>query len=206
MRIKEKLSSLATYSQELGLELTKPEDRFKWFLASILFSRRISSEIAKKTYKRFEMEDIVTAEAIIDKGYDKLVEVLDAGGYVRYDFSTASNLLSLADRLKKEYGSLDNLYHQARDSKDLERKLSEFRGVGPTTVNIFLRELRSIWEKANPPPSPLAKEVVEKLGLNEAFLKESSLESRLVRLNLEFCKRKRCKVCPTEGICQQKNY
>jgi hypothetical protein len=50
MKIKERLSSLPTYSQEMGLNLEKPEDRFKWFLASILFSKRISSEIAKKFY------------------------------------------------------------------------------------------------------------------------------------------------------------
>jgi len=40
----------------------------------------------------------------------------------------------------------------ALDSKDLERRLIEFKGFGPTAVNIFLRELRGIWSKANPPP------------------------------------------------------
>ena len=33
----EKLLTLPTYSQELGLNLNREEDRFKWFLASILF-------------------------------------------------------------------------------------------------------------------------------------------------------------------------
>lgn len=203
VRIKERLSSLATYSQELGINLERPEDRFKWFLASVLFSKRISSEIAKKTYRQFEVEGITAPEAIINNGYDKLVEILDAGGYVRYDFSTASNLLEIAKKLKQKYGSLDNLYLQAKDSEDLERKLSEFKGVGPTTVNIFLREIKSVWEKASPPPSPLAKKVIEKLGLEEEVLNEPSLESRLVRLNIEFCKRKRCSACPVEEICQQ---
>ena len=203
MKIKERLSLLTTYSKELGLNLKKPGDRFKWFLASILFSKRISSDIAKRTYRQFEMEGIVTPEAIINNGYDKLVEVLDAGGYVRYDFSTASYLLEMAKTLKHNYGSLDKLYLQASDDKDLERKLTEFKGVGPTTVNIFLRELKSIWKKANPPPSPLAKEVIEKLGMKGDVLKEPSLESRLVRLNLEFCKRKRCTACPVKEMCQQ---
>ena len=105
--------------------------------------------------------------------------------------------------MKQKYGSLENLYAQAGDSEDLERKLSEFKGVGPTTVNIFLREIKSVWEKASPPPSPLAKKVIEKLGLEEEVLNEPSLESRLVRLNIEFCKRKRCSACPVEEICQQ---
>lgn len=203
MEIKQRLSSLPTYSEKLGLKVERPEDRFKWFLASILFSKRISSKIAEKTYKQFEAEGIVTPEAIINAGYDKLVQVFDAGGYVRYDFSTASNLLNIAERLKQEYGSLENLYDKAKDSKDLENKLTKFKGIGPTTVNIFLRELKSVWKKANPPTSPLAKQVIARLKLREEVLNDPSLESRLVRLNLEFCKKKRCSVCPVNEICQQ---
>lgn len=120
--IKQRLSSILTYSQQLGLDLEREEDRFKWFLASILFSKRISSKIAERTYREFEKEKILTPEAIINAGYDKVVQVLDAGGYVRYDFSTASNLLNIAEKLKEEYGSLENLYDQAKDSKDLEKK------------------------------------------------------------------------------------
>ena len=33
------LSSLQTYSEELGLDLRKPQDRFKWLLASMLFAK-----------------------------------------------------------------------------------------------------------------------------------------------------------------------
>ena len=75
---------------------------------------------------------------------------MDSGGYVRYDFSTASNLLEIASSLRQKYGSLEALYTQSKDSKDLEKRLLEFKGVGPTTVNIFLRELKAVWEKARP--------------------------------------------------------
>jgi len=203
MQAKEKLSSLPTYLQELGLDEAKPADRFKWFLASILFSKRISSEIAKRTFKQFELEGVMTPEAILEAGWDRLVQILDAGGYVRYDFSTASTLIEIAKKLKEEYGSLENLYNQAKDNQDLEKRLLEFKGIGPTTLNIFLRELKSVWEKAKPPISPLAKEIGAKLGLKEEDLDEPSLESRLVRLNLEFCKRKRCLVCPVKETCRQ---
>jgi endonuclease III len=201
--IKQRLSSLATYSQQLGIDLGREEHRFKWLLASILFSKRISSKIAQTTYREFEKEDLVTPEAIINAGYDKVVQVLDAGGYVRYDFSTASNLLSMAERLKKKYGSLDKLYDQAKDSIHLEKRLIEFRGVGPTTINIFLRELKSIWKKANPQISPWARQVMTRLHLEEEALDEPCLESRLVRINLEFCKKKRCPFCPLDEICKK---
>jgi endonuclease III len=202
-QVTEKVLRLATYSQELGLDLKTEEGRFKWFLASILFAKRISSEVAKRTYREFEQEGIVTPESIIAAGWDKLVEVLDSGGYVRYDFSTASNLLEIATSLKEKYGSLEALYTQSKDSRDLEKRLLEFKGVGPTTVNIFLRELKTVWEKARPPLSPLAKGVADRLGLGEEELELPAVESALVRLNLEFCKRRRCSSCPVREECRE---
>lgn len=50
------LSKVEGYGKELGLDLSKPIDRFKWILASILFAKRISTGIAKRTYRRFEEE------------------------------------------------------------------------------------------------------------------------------------------------------
>jgi len=201
MTIKEKLSQMPGYSQELGLDLTREDHRFKWFLASILFAKRISSQIAKRTYKEFERKEIVTPESIIEAGWDKLVEVLDSGGYVRYDFSTASKLLEIASNLKENYGSLENLYARSKDNKDLERKLLEFKGVGPTTVNIFLRELKNIWGKAKPSLSPIAKEVASKLALSEEEIERPAVESALVRIGLEFCRGKNCLACPVRGEC-----
>jgi len=199
----EKVLELKTYSQELGLDIRTEKDRFKWFLASILFAKRISSEVAKRTYREFEKQGIVTLESITEAGWDKLVEVLDAGGYVRYDFSTASNLLEIAAKLSEKYGSLEALYTQSKDSRDLEKRLLEFKGVGPTTVNIFLRELKAIWKKARPQLSPLAKEAASRLGLGEEELELPAVESALVRLNLEFCKGRKCSSCPVREGCHE---
>lgn len=201
--IREKLSSLPTYSEQLGITLNRKDHRFRWLLASTLFSKRISSKIARRTHREFVREHILTPEAIMRAGYDKVVGVLDAGGYVRYDFSTAANLLNMAKTLKEKYGGLEELYDQAKDSKGLEKRLTELSCVGPTTVNIFLRELKSVWKKANPAISSLAREVMAGLDLGEQFLDEPCLESRLVRINLEFCKQKRCLACPLNDICKK---
>ena len=200
--VTEDILRLIPYSQELGLDLNTAEDRFKWFLASFLFAKRISSEVAKRTYRELEKEGIVTAQSIMEAGWDKLVEVLDRGGYVRYDFSTATKLLEITASLREKYGSLEALYSQSKDAEDLEKRLLEFKGVGPTTVNIFLRELKPVWEKARPQLSPLAKEIAFKLGLGEEELKLPAVESALVRLNLEFCKHKRCSDCPAKKWCR----
>ncbi|MFB0556771.1 MAG: hypothetical protein ACETVW_02825 [Dehalococcoidia bacterium] len=201
--LKEKLPSLTTYPQELGLDIRQAEDRFKWFLASILFAKRISAKIAMTTFKEFENAGLTSPEAILAAGWDRLVEVLDAGGYVRYDFSTASNLLEVMAKLMKDYGSLEELHYRAQDSKDLENRLLEFRGIGPVAVNIFLRELRAIWSKSNPRPSPLASQLAKKLGLPASDLEVPGVESALVRIYLDFCKRKKCIECPLRAECHR---
>ncbi len=128
-----------------------------------------------------------------------MVGVLDSGGYTRYDFSTATNLLTIAKTLKEKYGNLEKLYEESNDPTDLESRLQEFRGVGPVGVNIFLRELRGIWKKAKPNPSLMALETAQKIGLDKKDVER--YESELVRLNLEYCKKRRGSECPLEQNC-----
>jgi endonuclease III len=202
MSVKQALSKLQSYSVELGLDLTKPEDRFKWFLASVLFAKRISAETAKETYLYFEQEELTSPNAILQAGWDRLVEVLDFGGYTRYDFSTATNLLAIAKTLLEKYGSLERLHAESSSSRDLESRLQEFRGVGPVGVNIFLRELRGVWEKAKPKPSLMAVATAQRIGIGPEDVER--YESQLVRLNLEYCKKRRSSECPLGDNCADK--
>jgi len=202
MDVKEALSKLQSYSSELNLDLTKAEDRFKWFLASVFFAKPISAQTAKETYLYFEQEELTSPDAILAAGWDRLVEVLDSGGYTRYDFSTATNLLGIAKMVKEKYGDLERLYAESSSPTDLERRLQEFRGVGPVGVNIFLRDLRGIWEKAKPTPSPIAVSKARKIGLNLKDVEQ--FESQLIRLNLEYCKKHRSSECPLEEKCPDK--
>ena len=131
------------YSRDLGIDLKsgREEEIFKWFLACLLFGKPIQQEVAKRTYFEFEKEKILTPEKILKAGWDKLVEILDRGYYVRYDFSTATKLLEICKELKEKYGNLSNLLKQAKNKKDLSKRLQEFKGIGPVTTRIFLREL-----------------------------------------------------------------
>jgi endonuclease III len=202
MSVRRALSKLQSYSDELGLDLTKPEDRFKWFLASVLFAKRIRAEAAKETYLYFEQEELTSPEAILQAGWDRLVEVLDSGGYTRYDFSTATNLLGIAKTLKEKYCSLEKLHAESDSPRDLEKRLQEFKGVGPVGVNIFLRELRGIWERARPKPSPMAVATAQRIGIDPEDVEH--YESQLVRLNLEYCKKHRSSECPLGNNCADK--
>ncbi len=199
------LANFPLYAEDLGIDLTNPSGRFKWFLASILFGARISEKIAANTYKTFERSGIDSPENIIAAGWDELVKILDEGGYVRYDFSTATKLLDIMETLKDKYGSLENLYSQASDTNDLERRLQEFKGIGAVTAQIFLRELRGVWQ-ISPVVSNKAKSVAENLDINlQEFEVEalSRVETALVKLDIKYCKRMKCAECPVRVFCRQ---
>lgn len=212
------------FSTELGIDLAKgPAERQKWFLAAVLFGAPISGTQAVRTYRVFAAQGVVSPEAILARGWDGLVALLDEGGYTRYDFKTATKLLRLMEALKERYkGDLEHLAALAEDPADLERRLMDLApGIGPTTVNIFLRELRGLWPKARPPLSSLAQLAAEHLGLIPAGLAPEAawealerkwatkpvpgfeitdLEAALVRLGRDFC-RKPAKACPLKPWC-----
>jgi len=131
------------YSKDLGIDLKsgKEKEIFKWFLACLLFGKPIQQEVARRTYFEFKKEGLLSPENILKAGWNKLVEVLDRGHYIRYDFSTATKLLEICKELKEKYGSLKNLIKVSKNKKDLAKRLQEFKGIGPVTTRIFLREL-----------------------------------------------------------------
>jgi len=157
------------YSEELGIDLDSRKDSeyFKWLLAAYLMGNRISEEIAKRTYRSFEKADLLDPRKITHAGWKRLVEVLDDGGYVRYDYSTASRLPMACQILIDQYGgSLTKLHDEAEDEQDLEDRLQEMQGVGKVSANIFLREMRVVWKKADPEPPEPAKKRAEKLDID----------------------------------------
>jgi len=148
------------YASGLGIDVAASDagERFKWFLAAVLYGTRISESLASRTWCEFRDHGVLTPAQIAETGWDGLVAILDAGGYVRYDYKTATKLLEVCAALLRDYGgSLDALHAAAADPRDLEKRLKALgKGIGDTTVGIFLRELRGVWSKAEPPLSPLA--------------------------------------------------
>jgi hypothetical protein len=164
------------FSAELGIDLSsgRSPEIFRWFLASVLFGARISESIVERTFHEFDIRAIVSPETILHTGWDGLVAVLDAGGYVRYDFKTATKLLDLCKALSESYrADLANLHDAAADPKDLEQRLTSLaKGIGEVTVNIFLREMRGIWEKTNPLPSDLVVLAAKERGIVPKTVKD----------------------------------
>ena len=213
------------YSEVLGISLEGGDDGeiFKWFLASILFGAPITESSAIKTCKCFKKYGLLTPQKIIQTGWQGLVDMLDEGAHTRYDFRTSDKLLEVMSNLVTLYrGSLNNLHQLSSDSIDLEKHLKNLgKGIGDVTVSIFLRELRNLWEKANPRPTPLVVLAAKNLGMLKEETPEKALkalkeywtrnkaskktfvnfETALLRLGKDFCRRKRCQKCAFQASC-----
>lgn len=132
----------------LGIEIEKGEkELFKWFIASFLFGKRIQRDIAAEAYRVIVgRHGCDTPTKLGNCSRRALVCMLGEARYVRYDESTAERLIKLCDRLNREYGgALGGIREQSKDRKELERRLAEFEGVGPKTVEIFMREAEKVW-------------------------------------------------------------
>jgi hypothetical protein len=175
------------YSSMLGINLKSKNkgDAVKWFLAAILYSKPIREDSATRTYRCFERHGLTTARRIVNAGWDRLVSILDEGGYTRYDFSTADKLLEVFGNLQKQYGgNLNRLYEASRDGEDVEANLKRLgKGIGDITVSIFLRDMRGIWRKADPRPTPLVTMAMKSLGIKD--LKQCAREKRIDLVRLE---------------------
>ena len=222
MAVREAIRALAReypgqFSAELGIDLSEGRSRevFRWLIASVLFGARISETIVKRTFRDFVRRAVASPGAILETGWDGLVEILDQGGYVRYHFKTATKLLDLSRALTETYDSdLANLHADAAGPRDLEEKLMSLAsGVGEVTVNIFLREMRGIWSKAHPLPSDLVVMAAKDRGIIPKSVRDRrkvlallqkaweeagwrkrtfpDLEAMLVRAGMEMRRRKR---------------
>jgi len=120
---------------------------FKWFVASFLFGKRIQRDIAAEAYRVLvERNRLDTPRKLRDCGPRGLVQLLGQARYVRYDESTAARLLKLGNKLLTEYdGRLGRLRELGVTRDGVEKRLLAFEGVGPKTVEIFLREAARVW-------------------------------------------------------------
>jgi len=212
------------YPRRLGIDLSGgSREIFKWLLAAVLYGAPIGEATATKTYHCFEKYGVTTPEAIIKAGWDRLVEILDEGSYTRYDYKTSTKLLEMSKNLLQEYGGdLNNLHSKAKDRQDLEDRLKNLaKGIGSTTVSIFLRELRTFWDKADPKPTNLVIKAATKMRIISAeesgealkelkdFWKRNEIdgydfvnfETALMKIGKDYCRKGKCKLCPVSHEC-----
>jgi hypothetical protein len=106
--------------------------------------------------------------------------------------------------------------------QDLKNRLKNLgKGIGEVTINIFLRELRDIWDKAKPEPTSLVLLAAKNLGIIKNGKRQTALqqlrdfwvenevegkffinfETALLRLGKDFCRKHKCAYCTFKTEC-----
>ncbi len=190
---REILEESELYSEGLGIDLAGGGEPacFSWFVASQLFGGRIAETTAAKTYAVFAEEKLLSPDSILRAGQDYLINpIMRRGGYVRYDNRKAEQIVRACRTLIQDYGSrVIGLHDAAADPADLEARLKNIHGIGPVTANIFLRELRPFWAKADPSPLPVVADLARTLGIDAAAYDRRTL--RFVRLEAGLLRHRR---------------
>lgn len=186
------------YSVELGIDVDANEDEIeRWALAATLFGARISATIAERAFAILEQAGVRSIADAGRRDVGTLIELLDAGGYARYDLRTAERLHAIARALETDR---DGRVSSALDlpADQLKSALEALPGWGPVTVGLFVRELRGVRPGISPPLDRRAAQAGEHLGLLEpgagviglrelaaaAQIDARDLEAGLVRLSL----------------------
>lgn len=188
------------FSTEAGIDVDSGDHEIeRWFLAATLFGTRISAATA---IRAFGVLDCAGVHTITDAGRsspDELIQLLDEGGYARYDERTAQRLLDLAETCERDHpNGISELGRTHRRVDALRSALLALPGWGPVTVGAFLRELRGVWPGAELPLDDRVAGAARHLGLgDESFdllelhrlareggLDPRDLEAALVRLAL----------------------
>ena len=138
----------AISASELSIQLKPGDDTslFKWFIASFLMGKRIQAPIAAQAYKVIVQEQgCDTARKLQHCTSRELVAMLGRAHYVRYDETTAQRLLDLSAKLNAEYaGKITQVRSASADGQAFEKRLAEFDGVGPKTIEIFMRDAAAV--------------------------------------------------------------
>lgn len=214
------LSLGGRFSSELGIELEAGGAAIeRWALAATLFGARISAATAMRTYRALSAAGVTTLAEAAERPDQELVELLDRGGYARYDFRTAEKLKRIGAMLvERGDGTIWSLIAGAQSYAQLAARLKELPGWGDVTVALFLRELRGVLDAAQPPLDPRAREAALHLGIlasasprgelsalralaHRAGVDPRDLEAALIRLALAHGRTRAIASCPGGRQC-----
>jgi len=134
---------------DLGIRLSASSNvqAFRWLVACQLFGARISQDIAARAFGELDRAGMTRPQALRDADWQHLVDLLGAGGYRRYDESTARELIEMGRLAMERYdGKITRIRKQAHGRREISDRLQEFKGVGPTAAKIFLREMGPVWQ------------------------------------------------------------
>ena len=185
-----------TYADEAGITLKDtPKPLFQLLVLCMLASKPIDAQIATKAARELFHAGLRTPDSVLEADRHTMIAAFGRASYARYDESSATRLTEMATTVRDDYdGDLRNLAAQAdNDVEAVTKLLKEFKGIGDTGAQIFLREVQDVWPWVRPFFDDRARQAAAALGLPSDAEKlgklapehNARLAAALVRVSLD---------------------
>ena len=185
-----------TYAEEAGITLRdKPMPLFQLLVLCMLASKPIDATIAVRAARELFLARLKTPNSVLAADRDTVIKAFGRAHYVRYDESSATRLADIAATVRDAYGGDLRALAAAGnyDADAVKRLLKQFKGIGDTGADIFLREVQDVWTWARPHFDQRATRAAREIGLpaDARALAElaprntAKLAAALVRLSLD---------------------
>jgi endonuclease III len=156
------------YAEEAGITLKDtPMPLFQLLVLCMLASKPIDASIAVGAARELFRCGLRTPDDVIDAHRQTMIEAFGRASYARYDESSATRMVDIAQAVNADYGGdLRKLADAADgDPKQAAKLLQRFKGIGETGADIFLREVQDVWTWVRPYYDQRALGAAKDLGL-----------------------------------------
>jgi endonuclease III len=157
-----------TYAEEAGIRINdKPMPLFQLLVLCMLASKPIDATTAMRAARELFTAGLRTPKAVLASDRRSMISAFGRAHYVRYDESSATRLTDIAERVRADYSSdLRQIARRSQhDIRSATRMLKQFKGIGDTGADIYLREVQDVWTWARPYFDERATAAARALGL-----------------------------------------
>ncbi|OBK39299.1 endonuclease [Mycobacterium sp. 1245111.1] len=157
-----------TYAAEADVRIgDKPMPLFQLLVLCMLASKPIDAAIAMRAGHELFSAGLKTPKAVLDAERQTMIAAFGRAHYVRYDESSATRLTEMAQRVVDDYsGDLREIPRRTSNNVAAAKQmLKQFKGIGDTGADIFLREVQDVWTWVRPHFDKRATRTAKALGL-----------------------------------------
>ncbi|AKN17053.1 hypothetical protein MHAE_02120 [Mycobacterium haemophilum DSM 44634] len=157
-----------TYAAEAGIRISdQPMPLFQLLVLCMLASKPINATTAVRAARELFEAGLRTPQAVLASDRSTIISAFGRAHYVRYDESSATRLSDIAQHVHDEYANdLREIARRSRnDVPTAKRLLKQFKGIGDTGADIYLREVQDVWTWVRPYFDERAIAAAKVLGL-----------------------------------------
>jgi hypothetical protein len=138
---------------------------FQLLVLCMLASKPIDATIAMQAARELFGAGLKTPKSVLAANRQTMIEAFGRAHYARYDESSATRLADIATAVRDEYGGDLRGLADTRDIATAKRLLKQFKGIGDTGADIFLREVQDVWTWVRPHFDRRATAAARDIGL-----------------------------------------